>query len=109
MTCRRSKRRGKRGQEGLSDEPRFFIHSCIGSVLLDHLVVDPEQKKGGGPLSDEQCMVIFAGGFEDERAPDGSQGCAQEETAGQLGGVALHHCGGLVFRYFSGAYTIIHF
>src|ERR1700744_542586 len=109
MTCRRSKRRGKRGQEGLSNETGFIIHGCIGSVLINHLVVDPEQKKGGGPLSDEECMVVFAGGFEDERAHDGSQGGAQEETAGQLGGVALHPGGGFVFRYFSGAYTIIHF
>src|SRR5277367_6407284 len=105
MTCRRSKRRGKRGQEeGLGDEPGFFMHICIGSVLLDHLVVDPEQEEGGGPLSDEQCMVVFAGGLKDERAHNGSQGGAKEKTAGQLGGIAFHHCGGLIFRYFSGAY-----
>src|ERR1700722_15986999 len=104
MTCRRSKRRGKRGQEGLGDEPGFFTHIGIGSVLLDHFVVDPEQKEGGGPLSDEQCMMVFAGGFEDKRAHDGSKGGAKKETAGQLGGVAFHHCGSLVFRYFSGAY-----
>src|SRR5580658_3499368 len=78
-------------------------------MLLDHLVVDPEQKEGGGPLSDEQCMVVFAGGLKDEGAQNGSQGGAKEKAAGQLGGVAFHDCGRLIFRYFSGAYTIIHF
>jgi hypothetical protein len=32
---------------GLSDEPGFFMHICIGTVLLDHLVVDPEQEERG--------------------------------------------------------------
>jgi hypothetical protein len=104
------KRRGKRGkEEGLGDEPGFLIHMSVGSVLLDHLVVDPEQKEGGGPLSDEQGVMVFAGGLKDEGARDCSEGRAKEKAGGQLGGVAFHHCGRLIFRYFSGAYTIIHF
>jgi hypothetical protein len=81
----------------------------VGSVLLDHLVVDPEQKEGGGPLSNEQGVMVFAGGFKDEGARDGSQGGAKEKAGGQLGGVAFHHCSRLIFRYFSGAYAIVHF
>src|ERR1700723_1164508 len=78
-------------------------------MLLDHLVVDPQQEEGGSPLPNEQCMMILASGLEDEGANDRGEGRAQEKTAGQLGGVALHHGGSLIFRYFSGAYAIIHF
>src|SRR5271165_3245437 len=95
--------------EDLGDDTGFLIHMCIGSVLLDHLVVDPEQQEGGGPLSDEQRMMVFAVGLKDERAQNGSKSRAKEKACGQLGGVAFHHCGSLIFRYFSGAYTIIHF
>ena len=71
----------------MGDDTGFLIHVSVGSVLLDHLVVDPQQEERGGPLSDEQGMMAFAGGFEDERARDCSQGRAKEKTGGQLGGV----------------------
>jgi hypothetical protein len=60
----------------------------IGAVLLDHLVVDPEQKEWGDPLSNEQGMMVFAGGFEDERAGNESKGRTKGKAGGQFGGVA---------------------
>ncbi len=80
----------------------------VGAVLLDHLVVNPQEKERGGPLADEQGMMVFAVGLEEERTQDRGQGRAQEKAGGQLGGVALHQGGSLIFRDFSGAYAIIH-
>src|SRR5271165_816918 len=108
MTCRRSKiRRG--GSLSSSDDSGFPVYVGVGAVLFDHLVVDPKEKKRGGPLADEEGMMVFAVGLEKKGTQNRGRCGAQKKARGQLGGVALHHGGSLIFRYFSGAYAIIHF
>src|ERR1700748_649783 len=106
MTCRRF---GKRGRVAyLSGNLGFLVDVSIGTVLFHHLVVDSQQKERSGPLAKEQGMMVSVVDLEKQRPDDRGNGRAQEKAGGQFGGVALHHGCGLIFRYLSGAYAIIH-
>jgi len=55
---------GKRGRaaylrrRSLGGNPGFMVHTGVRAVLLDHLVIDSQQKERGGPLADEQGMRV---------------------------------------------------
>jgi hypothetical protein len=64
MTCWRLKirknREGRRRGFTSGDDPGFLVHVGVGAVLLDHLVVNAQQEERGGPLADEQGMMVLA-------------------------------------------------
>src|SRR5271156_835354 len=107
MTCWRLKI-SPGGPITSGDDTRFLVHMSIGAVLLHHFVVNAQQQERCSPLADKQSMVILARALKDEGTRDRGKGRSQEKAGGQFGGVALHQGGGLIFRYLSGAYAIIH-
>jgi hypothetical protein len=56
MTRRRFGKRGRAAYGFLSNDSGILFHPSVRAVLLDHLVVDPQQQERGGPLADEQGM-----------------------------------------------------
>src|SRR6266851_1402854 len=56
MTRRRFGKRAKAAYGFQRNDSGSLFHPSVGAVLLDHLVVDPQQQERGGRLADEQGM-----------------------------------------------------
>ena len=52
----------------------------VRAVLFYQLIVNAQQQKGGGPLSNERRIMMFVGRFKEKRDKDRTDGGPQEKV-----------------------------
>src|SRR5687768_14684646 len=91
--------------EELSAEAARPLWSSGQAVVtgdLHDLVVEAQDQEGGGPLADEQGVVVLAHQLEGEGAEDGSAGQPEEGVGREARGVFLDRPGESAFAVFDG-------